>query len=1839
MVKGNFIHLIVLFGIVLIQAFNCHIQAAIYTWTGATSTNWGTATNWSGGIVPLPTDNVIIVSAANNPVLDAGRSVTAFTMTTGSLNLNGFTLSITGNATFTAGTISNGNIIAANTTTIFGNASGGPTISATVSVSAATITMRGTTFSNTVNITKTGTSNDQSIGGNTFSSSLSLINNGTGYLLMTLTNTDTYNGDVSISTTSSGIVYMNYNAAGTQYNGNIIIDNTGTGGTRFGQNTGTSTLASGKTITIGGGGFATGALYFRNFTQAGSTDQTLALTGTAGLYLQSGTTWNGDVDFTAPSLYTNGSTYNGTALLTKTGTTNDAGTGGNTFNLEVEFIITGTGYLQISSGTGNDVFNRDVTINSTGGGIRFSQGTGTSTLANTRSLIIGATGFSSGGLLIRNFTQTGATAQSLSLTGTASLYLQSGTTWNGDVTFSAPSLRLDGSTYNGTASLTKTGTTNDAGNGGNTFNSIVSLTNTGTGYLMSSNTGADTYNNDVNITTSAGIVYMNYNVAGTLYNGNIILENTGAGSIRFGQNTGTSTLAAGKTVTISGSGFTAGGLYFRNFTQNGATAQSLTLTGTATLYLQTGSTWDGDVSFTAPSVRTDGSTYNGTASFTKTGTLNDAGVGGNTFNSDLDINVTGSGYITISGTGNDAFNGNITVSSTGGGVRFSQGTGTSILASGQTIAIGAGGFSAGGLYIRNFTQSGSTAQSLLLTGTASLYLQTGTIWTADVDFTSPSLYLNGSTYNGTTLLTKTGTTNDGGTGGNTFDRELELIVTGTGYLQIGGAGNDIFNRDVIINSTGGGIRFSQNAGTSTLANSRVIQIGATGFSSGGLYIRNFSQIGNTAQNLNLTGTAALYVQTGTTWNGNVTFTAPSLRLDGAIYNGTAILTKTGTSNDQGVGGNTFNFATSLINSGAGYLGLAWNSNDIFNDDVNISTSNGIIYMSNNAANAQYNGNIVLESTGNGGIRFGQGTGVSTLAAGMTISTGGAGFTGGGLYLRNFVQTGATAQTLLLTGSSSLYLQTGGQWNGNIDFTAPTLYLNGSTYNSQAKLTKTGASNDVGSGGNTFNARAEFIVTGAGYLCLSNTTNIDIFNGNIFVNSTGGGIRFSQGTGTTTLASGNTIALGATGFSAGGLYIRNFTQTGATAQSFTLTGTSSLYLQTGTTWNGGVTFSAPTLFLNGSVYNNTALLAKTGTTNDNSNGANTFNGATRIVNQGSGYLLLAGNTTGDIFNDDLTLTTSNGIIYAANSGTTTQFNGNLALNSANTGGIRFGQNTGSCILAAGKTVTIGMDGFSNGGLYFRNFTQTGTTPQSLTLTGSAALYQQQGTTWNADASFTAPSVYLASTTYNGNSTFTKTGSSNDNSNGANVFNAASTFNSNSTGYFRLANGAVDIFNGDATFTQSGTGAMQPAYNGVNSFYQNITVNSTTAITFGAGTGNILFTGTNPQSVNNSGTAYPIFRRMQVNKTSDNVRLNTLINVSVSLTLTLGNILSNTAADMLVMQNGSAVSGASNSSYVKGPVQKIGNVAFTFPVGDGGYYRPIAISAPANNTHSFTAEYFDANPDLTYSTASKDATIDHLSTCEYWILDRTSGASNVFVTLSWDSPASCGIDTYTDLLVARWNGTQWKDHGAINFTGNNTSGTVRSTAVVTSFSPFTLGSISNKNPLPVELLSFNAQPNNTQVDLTWATASETNNDYFVVEKSSNGVNFQAVCQVQGAGNSNSFLEYSAIDKNPFNGTSYYRLKQVDFDGKTHYSNIVSVNFNNGNTALEVFPNPATEQISIYFPGDEVKTFTLYDAAGKAIITSNPIVEENYSMDISFLPKGIYYLRMSSDSNSDFRKIVKN
>ncbi len=158
------------------------------------------------------------------------------------------------------------------------------------------------------------------------------------------------------------------------------------------------------------------------------------------------------------------------------------------------------------------------------------------------------------------------------------------------------------------------------------------------------------------------------------------------------------------------------------------------------------------------------------------------------------------------------------------------------------------------------------------------------------------------------------------------------------------------------------------------------------------------------------------------------------------------------------------------------------------------------------------------------------------------------------------------------------------------------------------------------------------------------------------------------------------------------------------------------------------------------------------------------------------------------------------------------------------------------------------------------------------------------------------------------------------------------------------------------------------------------------------------------------------------------------------------------------------------------------------------------------------------------------------------------------------------------------------------------------------------------LPIELSKIEAQRNEHKVELKWSTLSEKNNDYFEVQFSKNGIQYETIGVIDGAGNSNSMIEYEFTHENPSGKDSYYRLKQIDNDSQYSISPVVTVEGDQLERRISVVPNPSNGQFRLeatQMRGGEV---SITDLTGKVL--ANKLSENSIcSFDLEYLKPGIY------------------
>lgn len=159
-----------------------------------------------------------------------------------------------------------------------------------------------------------------------------------------------------------------------------------------------------------------------------------------------------------------------------------------------------------------------------------------------------------------------------------------------------------------------------------------------------------------------------------------------------------------------------------------------------------------------------------------------------------------------------------------------------------------------------------------------------------------------------------------------------------------------------------------------------------------------------------------------------------------------------------------------------------------------------------------------------------------------------------------------------------------------------------------------------------------------------------------------------------------------------------------------------------------------------------------------------------------------------------------------------------------------------------------------------------------------------------------------------------------------------------------------------------------------------------------------------------------------------------------------------------------------------------------------------------------------------------------------------------------------------------------------------------------------------PLPVQLVNFTGKEIKQGILLEWTTMSEINNQMFEIERSADAINFEKIGYVNGNGNSNTEINYSLVDKNVSNGIYYYRLRQIDFDGQSHISNIIAVWINQLNQDnFSVYRN-GQKEICVSGNTENIDLFTILSVDGKTIVSSN-----TYNQCISIERSGIYFVQI--------------
>lgn len=379
-------------------------------------------------------------------------------------------------------------------------------------------------------------------------------------------------------------------------------------------------------------------------------------------------------------------------------------------------------------------------------------------------------------------------------------------------------------------------------------------------------------------------------------------------------------------------------------------------------------------------------------------------------------------------------------------------------------------------------------------------------------------------------------------------------------------------------------------------------------------------------------------------------------------------------------------------------------------------------------------------------------------------------------------------------------------------------------------------------------------------------------------------------------------------------------------------------------------------------------------------------------------------------------------------------------------------------------------------------------------------------------------------------------------------------------------------------------------------------------------------------------------------TSNVTINGNLNLSSSADLTLGNFSAsiirggkvlNPSATAFVITNGTGT--------LRQSVPNSGLDVF-FPVGTSATnYSPVTMQQPssttARNEDVYSVRVID-NVYTTYNNAGTGTTVvNKESVKKTWLIEEeVPGNSDVTLTLQWnaaDETAAPNAFDRTKAYISHYTAGTFDKPASSTATASTPTGSYKlSRTGITSFSPFVVSS-RPRGVLPVTLLGFGAHRAQQTIVCAWRTAQELNNDHFVVERSLNGTGFVAVGTVAGRGTTTNEQQYEFVDQQAPAGLAYYRLRQVDTDGRSVYSNVVQVMAGSmpANYLVAVTPNPGTGIYQLTAPATGRPTEVL-NILGSLVQT----VAADGRIDLRNQPAGVYLVRLYLPEGPRTVRVVK-
>lgn len=437
------------------------------------------------------------------------------------------------------------------------------------------------------------------------------------------------------------------------------------------------------------------------------------------------------------------------------------------------------------------------------------------------------------------------------------------------------------------------------------------------------------------------------------------------------------------------------------------------------------------------------------------------------------------------------------------------------------------------------------------------------------------------------------------------------------------------------------------------------------------------------------------------------------------------------------------------------------------------------------------------------------------------------------------------------------------------------------------------------------------------------------------------------------------------------------------------------------------------------------------------------------------------------------------------------------------------------------------------------------------------------------------------------------------------------------------------------------------------------------------GKVKFTGDANQTILHTSSSGESFNSIEIDKPSGQVNLLTPLTIDNSIILTQGNLAMNSKDITINRKDQDGIIGGSENSYIEtydpayGNADIIWNIDnsvigdgndFLFPVGDTSHYTPFTFKLDNGNMLSSNAEInFSMVPLRHPALGITETYLERYWSLSVYGLSGTSIDYDITFQYHDDDIKSSDLVLYPEarMGIGKYSGGVWTQPDTLSGEDStkNIATNIFTWSNIKTFSDYTAGTGSETAPLPIELVEFNGKLVNEEVILNWSTSSEVDNDYFILERSFDGINFRQLGKIEGAGTISTLQNYSFTDKAPAPGINHYRLRQVDYNGSSTTFPILTINYNIEDydfiTQMMAYPNPHIDgALNVALEGvQENKTVTIevYDISGNLLLSQETTANNDGALittidEAASLKPGMYTIVAKTEMTIQYTQLLK-